>query len=424
MKYIILLLCLIHFSCSKEEEQKPPESRNDQNAAEMISQEAQLSEPTIESFSEFAPPEMLSPQAKNLSNFSGEFNPGQSSGNISDLRAQNSRLNLERIDRDISLQMEELGRYKLEIDFEHKLGSKPLLRLKDLNGDSHIVGDDDTAPVNAAVLPALVGKAYPNLGKPARNDLESKITSISKSVCLITSKNKLFNNQPLTAPYGKIHKLKDTEPLFNMPSIIKDGNYRNATGFLIGENRILTARHVIKDVNLDDLRIIFNYKLSHYNPLKAQRVRSSDVYKVSRVVNQGGDGYAKDRTRDWCILELDRIVESSQTLQISDRKINHGQKLMMVGHPDGMPLTVSLKGKLLSGPSSFNHSYQCSLDSFHGNSGSPIFTYPNFELIGLYVAGKKKDVRNNAITRSEENSDKIIQSFTSISHLISIINEL
>jgi len=266
--------------------------------------------------------------------------------------------------------------------------------------------------------------------------LESRIIGAGRSVCLITSEDNLVNNQPKTRAYGEIHNLKEGEHFATIPSILKVGGFRNATGFLIGDNRILTARHVIKGIsnkergdNIKKLRIIFNYKLDECDASDVIRVSYRDVYRVSRIVNEGKGSYYLNRKSDWCVLELDRKVEPILKLEINDEKqsvnkLRIGQKLIMIGHPAGMPLTAALKGRILRRPSllSTRNAYFCSLDSFHGNSGSPVFTYPDFELIGLYVSGKPKDIDDGVITRSDENSEKIKQSFISIRHLKYLVN--
>jgi len=285
------------------------------------------------------------------------------------------------------------------------------------------------APVNTLLLPDTIEKAYPNLNREERMILKSRVNRLAKSVCLITSEDNLVNNQPQTKPYGYIHSLKEDEPFWNIPSIIKNGEFRNATGFLIGENRILTAQHIIKGKTeiernkyMKKLRIIFNYKLSIYDPSRASWVSSKDVYEVKRIVVQGQGRSLINQKADWCILELDRIVEPKLKLEISGEKLSIGQKLIMIGHPAGMPLTGALKGKILRKPSLFTkQAYYCSLDSFHGNSGSPIFMYPSLELIGLYVAGKPKDIDARELTVSKDPS-KMKQSFIGIEQLKDQVN--
>jgi len=400
MKHLLLLLCLVQFSHADPIEKKLslPESS------------LQNSKLNKEKFIELTLEEKLKIQTKTLADFGFEKSP----------------VYWEAFEDDYSLQMELLGRSQLKVDFETRLGSKSLLRVKTKDGESLIVGTDDTAPVNAAILPKLIKEAFPNLSDKQRKKLDSNIQSYSKSVCLITSEDNLFMNQPITARYGDIHELNEDQPLVNMPSIINGGECRCATGFLIGKKSILTARHVIKNKNVEEikrLRVIFNYKLSSHNPKRAQRVNSHDVYKVRQVIDRGEGSILLDKRNDWCVLELVKVVNSGKKLRISKSKLKVGQELVMIGHPDGMPLTGALKGKILKEPSpSTKHAYYCSLDSFHGNSGSPIFTYPKFELVGLYVAGKPIDRDNGKLKSSPENSNKIKQSFISIRHLKNLVN--
>ena len=76
---------------------------------------------------------------------------------------------------------------------------------------------------------------------------------------------------------------------------------------------------------------------------------------------------------DYAIIELDREVLGREPLAFRTfGKPNKGDELVVIGHPSGMPLKISDNAYI----SSFTNNifFTANLDTFTGNSGSPVFS--------------------------------------------------
>ena len=151
------------------------------------------------------------------------------------------------------------------------------------------------------------------------------------------------------------------------------------TAFLISQNLVATAAHCVKPDNDDgalglrcrDLRIIFDYRLDDANP-DYTAVNQDSVYRCSAV--EDGVYYPPDGP-DWRIIRLDRPAVSShrRTLRVSTAKnVRPNTPVAVIGHPRGLPMKAAGNAVILRHGSLGGA--VADLDTFVGNSGSPVFT--------------------------------------------------
>jgi len=168
------------------------------------------------------------------------------------------------------------------------------------------------------------------------------------------------------------------EPFINQNSIPY-----SCTGFLIAEDLLLTAGHcmvntgeVINDKHgyCKAFTWIFNYYSN-----SAQDYKNEDIYKCESILY----GISTEKDDDLALIKLDRKVKGIQPLKLSDTILTTGDNVSMIGHPMGLP-------KKISGDSTIthirNHQNYTKLDSFAGNSGSPVFNQNN-NVVGLFLGG-------------------------------------
>lgn len=151
------------------------------------------------------------------------------------------------------------------------------------------------------------------------------------------------------------------------------------TAFLISQNLIATAAHCVKPqgddhargLHCNDLRIVFDYALDK-SGATVPVIDSDNVYRCSAV--EDGLFYPPNGP-DWRIVRLERSIQSSErpALQISTAtRIAPNTPVAVLGHPSGLPMKFAGNAAILR--DGFLGGSFADLDTFVGNSGSPVFT--------------------------------------------------
>ena len=222
-------------------------------------------------------------------------------------------------------------------------------------------------------------------GEDSRTDVKNiynaKLRDISKSVAgridnyainhLSTNPNSVSFEQILKLSHPRSLNVCEDEKFANQPTVA------DCTGFLVADNLLVTAGHCAvrmgqtvrnkSTFSCDSHSWIFDYKMgSSSSPLDLKRYPSDKIYSCKKVIY--GTWQEDD---DYAIIELDRKVVGRTPLKMNTkRNIKAGTDLFIMGHPSGLPL------KYAEGAKSFEiteNYFTTNLDSFGGNSGSPVF---------------------------------------------------
>lgn len=144
------------------------------------------------------------------------------------------------------------------------------------------------------------------------------------------------------------------------------------TAFLIAPDVIVTAGHCVinteGEVTVRDKYIVFDYHINHTTQSVDEDIPSENVYRcVDAVVIEFDAGAG----RDFAIVRLDRPVEGRTPLDVrQDGRIENNTRLVQIGHPLGLPLKIAINARVRNNdPHQF---FLGDIDSFPGNSGSPI----------------------------------------------------
>jgi V8-like Glu-specific endopeptidase len=196
----------------------------------------------------------------------------------------------------------------------------------------------------------------------------------------------------VTEKYGDRLNLADSERFHDQPS----GAY--CSGALVGPDLVLTAGHCVSsELECKAVRFVFGYAIQAKGS-KPTTVPESDVYSCKEVVKSVPEsttptdlaGFSKwfaGRTvkADWAIVRLDREAPGRKPLEISDAKMTNGNGVFVIGYPSGLPAKVAAGATVTddSGASIF----KADLDTYAGNSGSPVFDSSTNKIVGVLVRG-------------------------------------
>lgn len=166
------------------------------------------------------------------------------------------------------------------------------------------------------------------------------------------------------------------------------------SGSLVGPDMIMTAGHCVKtDADCKNIKVAFGYSVRRAGAAAVTTLPAGEVYGCSRIVKRflaGEPGSVnpagQDLGPDFALIQLDRRVSGHEPLAI-DRAagLKNGDGVFVIGHPVGLPLKVA-GGATVRDFSKVGY-FVADLDTFGGNSGSPVFNARTGLVEGILVRG-------------------------------------
>lgn len=163
----------------------------------------------------------------------------------------------------------------------------------------------------------------------------------------------------------------------------------DCSGFLVAPDIIATAGHCLKtQKDCQNIVILFDlaYKKGEYQLPK--KIPAENIYSCKEIIkHQLID--QPNAHEDFTLIRLDRKVTNRIPLTLNkEKEINCQDELFIAGHPYGIPMTYANGGmsscsKEDQGPSWF----MADLDSFNGNSGSPVINLRTGLVEGILAWG-------------------------------------
>ncbi|MBL6990545.1 MAG: trypsin-like peptidase domain-containing protein [Bacteriovoracaceae bacterium] len=207
---------------------------------------------------------------------------------------------------------------------------------------------------------------------------------LASSVAAIVQKSNLIINSSQNSPQSfsvpqtsaqEIFGLCPSEPYATRPAP------GTCTAFLIAPKLMLTAGHCVTGHyhSCKSTSFVFGFKMQ--GPLTPLTTfDQDDVYFCKRIIE-----YMDTTAPDWALVELDRKVSNRVPLKLAAGDITKDEEVFMIGHPSGLPMMMTSNAKVRStrGLSFF----VTNLDSWGGNSGSPVFNKQTQEVEGILVRG-------------------------------------
>ena len=162
----------------------------------------------------------------------------------------------------------------------------------------------------------------------------------------------------------------------------------NCTGFLVDDDLLVTAGHCLGTRAVcGNEKWVFGY---HNGKTK---VDVQDIYTCKEVV---GLSYSPNKDLDFAVIQLNKNVSNRSPRRFKRKGlVNLGEELIIMGHPTGMSLKIADDAQVRSIEDEY---FVANLDSFGGNSGSPVFNAQTLEVEGILVRGEVDYVNRNSCT--------------------------
>ena len=155
-----------------------------------------------------------------------------------------------------------------------------------------------------------------------------------------------------------------------------------ATGVLVAPTLIATAGHVATKSNVTELSFVFGYRMLDASTPQTV-IDNSDIYRGQQIYQNR----VTATKEDWALVRLDRAAQGRRVAPIRRTgKIADHQSVHVIGHPLGLPAKFAAGAAVRdNAPESF---FVANLDTYGGNSGSPVFNSSTHEVEGILVRGE------------------------------------
>lgn len=172
---------------------------------------------------------------------------------------------------------------------------------------------------------------------------------------------------------------------------IDQPNAASCTGFLVAADQIATSAHCVQPaddpgapgLSCANLSVVFGYALSDSGQVLDQFSHDS-VFHCKRVLAGENDPTGSD----WRVFELERAAQHIRRLTVyKGVEIQRHWPLSIVGYPNGLPAKYGNNANIVdTSPEGY---FVTDIDSYVGNSGSPVFVETDTDaiVVGLLSRG-------------------------------------
>ena len=154
------------------------------------------------------------------------------------------------------------------------------------------------------------------------------------------------------------------------------------SGFLVAPDIIATAGHCVDTGNVTNVRFVFGFRMRNATTAETT-INNGEIYRGVAVIGrqQVGNG------ADWSLIRIDRRVTNHRIVRIRQAgRIGNTQAVHVIGHPKGLP--TKFAGGAVVRDNQPNAFFVANLDTYGGNSGSPVFNSDTHDVEGILVRGE------------------------------------
>ena len=206
-----------------------------------------------------------------------------------------------------------------------------------------------------------------------KNLSNSVVVKIDNSNMIQTNNGFELVDHKLEQSYGSMCKSE---------KYLNQNNAGDCSGFLLDQDTIVTAGHCIeKDSECSDHKWVFGFAVDSADK-KHFSFKNDDVYQCEKILART----FTDEGMDFAVVKLTRPVVGRNFLKTrTEGKISEDSKLVVLGHPFGLPLKVTPNAFIRN--NSLDEFFVINSDTFRGNSGSPVIDLTTGLVEGIIVRG-------------------------------------
>lgn len=167
-------------------------------------------------------------------------------------------------------------------------------------------------------------------------------------------------------------------------------NPGDCSGFLVAPDILITAGHCVHtESDCQDKKWVFDFVADREGKVNLD-ISEDRIYSCKRIIRSMA---TNEYGLDFSMIQLDRVALGRESLEVNIAdKIGKKDPLAMIGSPLGLPLKIATNGSVRDDGSVTQ--FYTTLDSFLGNSGSPVFNQRTGKVEGILVSGEE-DFRIN-----------------------------
>lgn len=189
----------------------------------------------------------------------------------------------------------------------------------------------------------------------------------------------------LSQIFGKTYRLCPDEPYYSQPTV------GFGTAFFIDNDKIITALHCFDNKNIKDVYFVLGYVLANIDGTINPEFNGGQVFKIKKIIKKIVD-------YDIVILQLDKSYRGFFPSIAKNYDYEVESPIYALGYPVGLPLKLATNASIKSKPD--NLFIYTTLDTYQGNSGSPVFDKSTNEIIGILLEGGVDFVNQGNCNRS------------------------
>lgn len=159
------------------------------------------------------------------------------------------------------------------------------------------------------------------------------------------------------------------------------------SGFLVAPDIIATAGHCVSTGDVTNIRFVFGFRMRDESAAETV-IKNTEIYSGIAIIGR----QEVESGPDWSLVHIDRPVTNHRIARIRlSGRVGDTQALHVIGHPVGLPTKFAGGAAIRNNqPDAF---FVANLDTYGGNSGSPVFNSDTHEVEGILVRGDKDFVQ-------------------------------
>jgi len=240
------------------------------------------------------------------------------------------------------------------------------------------IGGTPWVPTPAPVGPKVVYGTDDRIDLYQESDLERR--EWAASTCGLVSNSSLQENNDGTFTLRtSAYDVCEEEPFSNQPTAAF------CTGFMVGDDIIATAGHCYDSGDISGTRFVFGFTMEDANT-PVLTLEEADVYQGVEIL-----GRALAGNEDYAIIRVDRPIVAAGARAFPIRRegeIAVGASVGVIGHPSGLPLKLAFGDNTAVRSNDNSGFFVANLDTYGGNSGSPVINPLTGMIEGILVRGE------------------------------------